>query len=1235
MNIDPRIPSLVLRWQELRRQGRLPTVAELCAGCPELCAAVGEQIRTLLAGEALLVSPSDLAATVAFSPAATEGAVPEQAGRFQLLGEIARGGMGAVLRGHDPELGRDLAVKVILPAHHDNAAVLRRFLDEARLAGQLQHPGVAPVYDLGRLPDGRPFFAMKLIEGHTLAELLRERTDPSHDLPRFLKYFEAVCQTVGYAHARGILHRDLKPLNVMVGAFGEVQVMDWGLAKQLRRGPETADAATMPAVGPSGDGAVSQAGSVIGTPAYMPPEQALGQTEQVDARSDVFGLGAMLCEMLTGLPPFRGATIRDVMLQSSSGDLSDAYARLNTCGAEAELVRLAKACLSPKREDRPADGSAVAAGVAAYLNGVQERLRQAEIGRARAEEERKRRRMQLALTLVVLFLVLVGGGGAWLFQQQRQAHAAEVARQRREADTAASAAMAEARLLLDQAQADPVKEAGRFQQALAAARKAEQLAQTGAGSDEIRHQAAQLAGEIGREEVAAHRDLQLLAELLEVRGPREGPRFQRDERGAMAELAQPSADERFVAAFRSWGLDVDATTTAEAAARLRGRPAAVLTEIIAALDEWTSERRRRRLPAATWQRLTDLAQALDGPDSRRRELRTILVGDKLERERALGVVALWLRPVPIPFDAGPGVDRERLRRLAAATDAATEPVLGLLTLTRALRVAGDEAVAERLLRGALCARPQEVVLHQALGQLLEESTPPRWGEAVVCYAAARVLRPALGDALAKALVQVDRGEEGLALYQRLSADQPNNPWLPLRHGWALVGQRRFKEAEAMFREAIRRKPDYFLAHYNLGFVLRHQKRAKEAEAAGREAIRLNPGHPLAHNNLGVALMDQGRIKEAEAAFRNVIRLDTGVFMAHSNLGVLLVRQGRFQEAEAECRLAIREKPDYPEAHSNLAGALGAQGRFSEAEAAGREAIRLKPDYSTAHQGLGVSLASQHRFKEAAAAFREAIRLNPDYFAAYFGLGSALLNQDQHPEAEAAYREALRLKPDFPEVYCNLAGIAEKQGRFTESLEGYRRGHALGSKSLGWSYPSAQWVRVAERLVELDRQLAAVLQGEAEPATAVERLEFASFCQHPAKRLHAAAARLTAVAFAADPKLANDFNKQYRYYAARSAALAAAGQAEDARNLPDKVAVGLRRQALQWLRADLTVYARLAVSGNVAKEAVRQRLTSWQADADFLRLRDQDALEKLSESERQEWQKLWADVDALGKRVGQR
>jgi len=164
--------------------------------------------------------------------------------KYQLQGEIARGGMGAVLRGRDTDLGRDLAVKVLLDAHKEKPEVGQRFIEEAQIGGQLQHPGIAPVYELGQFADQRPFFSMKLVKGDTLSKLLLDRDDATTDRSKLIGIFEQVCQTMAYAHSRGVIHRDLKPANIMVGAFGEVQVMDWGLAKVLAVGGVADEKAT-------------------------------------------------------------------------------------------------------------------------------------------------------------------------------------------------------------------------------------------------------------------------------------------------------------------------------------------------------------------------------------------------------------------------------------------------------------------------------------------------------------------------------------------------------------------------------------------------------------------------------------------------------------------------------------------------------------------------------------------------------------------------------------------------------------------------------------------------------------------------------------------------------------------------------------------------------------------------------------------------------------------------------
>jgi serine/threonine-protein kinase len=185
-----------------------------------------------------------------------------------LLEELGRGGMGAVFKGRDSSLGRDVAVKVLLESHSGRAELVQRFVEEAQIAGQLQHPGVVPVYEMGQTPDRRPFFTMKLVKGRTLTQLLLDRPSPADELPRLVAIFEAVCQTLAYAHAKGVIHRDLKPANVMVGAFGEVQVMDWGLAKVLGSEATQTEAVSVIATPRSGsDETVTQAGSVLGTPA--------------------------------------------------------------------------------------------------------------------------------------------------------------------------------------------------------------------------------------------------------------------------------------------------------------------------------------------------------------------------------------------------------------------------------------------------------------------------------------------------------------------------------------------------------------------------------------------------------------------------------------------------------------------------------------------------------------------------------------------------------------------------------------------------------------------------------------------------------------------------------------------------------------------------------------------------------------------------------------------------------
>jgi serine/threonine-protein kinase len=382
--------------------------------------------------------------------------------RFELGEEIARGGMGAIFRVWDRTLDRELAVKVLLVDPNQGPQALLRFRAEAQITGQLQHPSIVPVHDFGTLADGRPFLAMKLIRGESLDRLLRQRPSVRDGLPRFLAIVEQVCQAVAYAHDQGVIHRDLKPLNVMVGAFGEVQVMDWGLAKRLRKGtapapepePEDDPAATVAWEGAPEAAEGTQAGAILGTPAYMPPEQARGEIELIDERADVFALGAMLCTVLTGQPPYVGKR-GEVLRQTMAADLADASSRLDASGADAELIALTRRCLMPRREDRPRHAGEVAAALAAYQSGLQEKLRQADVERAaaqareaearqRARAERKARQRAIALAVIVLVLLIGGGAAGFVVYRQAAEKEAEHTRQQAEARVAVGAALDQA-----------------------------------------------------------------------------------------------------------------------------------------------------------------------------------------------------------------------------------------------------------------------------------------------------------------------------------------------------------------------------------------------------------------------------------------------------------------------------------------------------------------------------------------------------------------------------------------------------------------------------------------------------------------------------------------------------------------------------------------------------------------------------------------------------------------------
>jgi serine/threonine-protein kinase len=1204
---------------------------------------------------------------------------PEQTGdRYQLQGEIARGGMGAVLRGRDVDLGRDLAVKVLLEKYVDRPEVARRFVEEAQIAGQLQHPGVVPVYDIGRFGD-RPFFTMKLVKGQTLAHLLAERADYTQDRPRYLAIALQVAQTIAYAHAKGVIHRDLKPANVMVGAFGEVQVMDWGLAKVLAEGgvadeqrasrahqaPQDVTTIRTARSAGSGAGTDTEAGSLLGTPAYMPPEQANGDIANLDRRADVFGLGAILCEILTGKPPYVGRSSEEVRRKACNGDLADATARLAACGADAELIALTKTCLTAEAIDRPKDAQAVADGLAAYLNGVQERLHQAELAEAEAKakaiEEAKRRRLTLALAGTVLLALTLGGGG-WLWvKNDRDARQVQVAREVNDALNKATA-------LREQAKAAKIGSAALFAQAREQVQRALALVESGPADDTLKTQVTRLQTELDEED----KDRKLIAALDEAR-------LAQAETLSENRFAQERAVPKYREAFRAYGLPPGEGEAKVVAERIRQRPAAVREAIVAALDEWDALAGEPKLgivePHREW--LRAVLGAAEPAEGWTRQFRAA----REEKDEARRKAAL--------------------EKLAAADDVGTLPVRALTRLAKQLEKVEAHASAAQLLRRAQPQNPADFWISHDLGMALQNVTPPEFDEAVRFLTAAVALRPDSPGAhvnLGIALHGKGQLDEGIACYRKAIELDPkyatahNNLGLALKAkgqvdeaiacyqkaieldpkyatahhslGVALADKGQLEEAIACFKKAIALDPKYATAHNSLGIALHGKGQLDEGIACYRKAIELDPKYVAAHHNLGRALKGKGQVDEAIDCYRKAIALDPKYAPAHNSLGVALQAKGQVDEAIACQRKAIELDPKYAPAHSNLGNALRAKGQVDEAIACHKKAIALDPKNAKAHVNLGIALHGKGQVDEAIACWRQAIALDPKLAAVHFNLGIALRGKGQVVEAIACYKKAIELDPKFAGAYSNLGAILcdvkrdcdgaiacfrkatelapkhalahynlgnalARKGQVDAAIASYRTASDLDPKNAAFRPGLAR----AQRLAAARDKFAAFQNGSYTPASNDERLGLAEWCK--IKKLHRTATGLCAAAFAADPKLADDLKAAHRYSAACYAALAAAGQGEDAAKLDDQERTRLRQQARDWLRADLALRTKQLEGAQPAdRAAAQQALRHWQKDPDLAGIRDKEALAKLPAEERAACAKLWADVAAHVKKAGE-
>ncbi|HVS35311.1 MAG TPA: tetratricopeptide repeat protein, partial [Gemmataceae bacterium] len=880
----------------------------------------------VLASLAHVPSTGDLGATGPYAPPSagsdSVGASSEVGRRFRVLRPHAEGGLGKVSVARDEELHRDVALKEIKEHHADHPESRARFLVEAEITGGLEHPGIVPVYGLGAYADGRPFYAMRFIQGDSLKDAVQrfhQTKGPLTAGPRALELrqlltrFNNVCDAIAYAHSRGLLHRDLKPANVMLGKYGETLVVDWGLAKPIgdrSAGEDRSESPLRPAS--AGDASPTQYGQAVGTPAYMAPEQAAGRLDQLGPPTDVYSLGATLYCLLTGKAPFERGDKGGVLQRVQRGEFPRPRQVRRDVPMALEAVCLKAMALRP--EDRYVTPKALAEDVEKW-RADEPTTAYREPWRVRTWRWVKRHRTPVTATAAAAVAVLaLGSVLLWTILSQRW----ELARE-------TTAELAAVRELRDQ---------GRFTEAKAAMARLEHLLSRG--------DPAGLADRARQ----ARKDLDMAADLDEV--PLLATQSVRENT-----FDQEAVVQRYRELFRRYGIDPATLDPAEAALRIRASE--IEERLIVALDYWAS-----KLPTRDreWSHLVEAAGLADGDDRRKGLRQAWSQADVQALERRLDGWEISSLPTTTAVVIGSVLLRKGSAARAEQLLRAVQHVHpndfwvnhGLYETLYVAPAHAEEAVG--FLRAAVAVKPDSSEARSNLGVLLyhtgrSEEAEKEFRRAILLNDEDAKAHDNLGHLLADA----GRVQEAEKEYRRAVQIQDTFELVHNSLGLLLQDTGRWEEAEKEYRRAIQIKDDSPVAHSNLGLLLYGAGRREEAEKEFCRAVQLDDNNGEYHKSLGVVMAGAGRLEEAEKEFRRAIQLNDNDAKAHDNLGVLLAGERRRDEAEKEFRRALQIKENLAEIHNNLGGLLIDEGRKEEAEKECRRAIQIKEDYPEAHANL--------------------------------------------------------------------------------------------------------------------------------------------------------------------------------------------------------------------------------------------------------------------------------------------
>jgi serine/threonine protein kinase/tetratricopeptide (TPR) repeat protein len=953
--------------------------------------------------------------------------------RYRKVREHAAGNLGVVYVARDDELNRDVALKEIRDSNADHPYSQAKFLLEAEVTGGLEHPGIVPVYGLGHHADGRPFYAMRFIRGKSLLDAIKKfhaddslKSDPGRRtlaLQKLLRRFTDVCNALAYAHSRGVLHRDLKPDNVMVGKYGETLVVDWGLAKALGRvdenGPVTDADDRLPegTLQPSMSGAVEATyqGAIIGTPAYMSPEQAAGRHDLLGPASDIYSLGATLYHLLVGRPSIGASTVREVLEKVKAGVITRPRSVASWIDPALEAICLKAMALEPS--DRYTTPRAFAEDLDSWIAGEPvTAYREPFHRRARRWARRHRIALTTGATAATVSMLLLGGIGWVQFAKRNQT------------DAAARSTLGKAEGLASEARASG--DLHLWEKAIEEALLAHERLESGGGSPTLLLEADTRLEAFRANLAAEKKDRQVVVGLEEARLERSTLKSN--------ELDLQSRLDAYRQAFHDYGIDLTTLSTEEAADRVRSSK--VAEDLVAAVDDWIFYEKSKDFV----DRLAAIARAAD-----RDPVRTSIRNAITSR------------------------DTTSLRRLCESEDNRRKLGLRFRNVFNSLLYLDPER-SFPLLETILRENPSDFWLNYDLGTAYWYVKPPRLAEARHYLSVAVALRPDSPSVrlnLGAVLAAQGKLDLAIAEYRDAIRIQPDYAAAYNNLGNALRDQGKFDQAIATFRDAIRIKPDLAEAYVNLGNALGDQGHVDPAIEAYQKALQIKPGMAVAHYGVGVVRAAQGKLDDAAASFRDAIRVNPDYADAHCNLGGVLTGQGKFDLAITAYRDALRIKPDFAEALCNLGSVLSRQGEFREALEVmerGHQLGSRRPDWQIPSESM---VREARRLAELEAKIPAALRGEARFkdTAERLALARICYTKGLHAASARFYEETFAEQPA-------LAGDLSQGHRYKAasgaSLAGTQSGNdsppdeaarvKLREKALGWLREDlAAWDKVVD------------------------------------------------------------------------------------------------------------------------------------------------------------------------------